>query len=127
MINSVDVQQLNEQPTNLIRNHCQHIRDEMQEKMLSPAHDNPIKTENTSAAKRVKVDFSIDAILSRTQPSSSSNPVHSEPSDPTEDPKDDPQFSWVYCTRYRPPKLPRKFVHVNTMSSQLPISNLLLF
>lgn len=68
-----------------------------------------------SAAKtKPKVDFSIEAILS-SRSSATSKVVFSPPELFCSETKlnsisdqSDPQFSWVYCTRYRPPKLPRK-------------------
>ncbi len=79
---------------------------------LKASPDKPI--ESSTIKTKPKVDFSIEAILS-SRPSVSSNIVvnsseifSSESKSNTINNRNDPQFSWVYCTRYRPPKLPRK-------------------
>ena len=73
-------------------------------------------TDSSTVKIKPKIDFSIEAILSSrpiiSAPStivvSSSEIFNSESKSSTNDNRNDPQFSWVYCTRYRPPKLPRK-------------------
>lgn len=103
-VQSVQVNQQKQHPTNIVQtDHCQI-------KEVSEAKESSSQNSAENAVKRVKVDFSIDAILSRTQPSSQSKIVHPQPKC---NPEDDPQFSWVYCTRYRPPKLPRAKREVN--------------
>lgn len=73
---------------------------------------------------RAKVDFSIEAILSRTTSSNTINVTASKLYQPLPsgcygtNPKD-VQFSWVYCTRYRPPKLPRMEFHYTILSLQI--------
>ena len=89
------------------------FRDKQVEPLL-PASDHSVRSDNSSATKRAKVDFSIDAILSRTQSTSSAQLLQPQPG---QNPNDEPQFSWVYCTRYRPPKLPRKSITSLTLFS----------
>jgi len=104
-VQSVEAEQHKQQPPSIVQiENCQS-RNEINQDTDS---SNRNSTEN--AVKRVKVDFSIDAILSRTQSSTQSKIVHPQLEC---NPEDDPQFSWVYCTRYRPPKLPRAKREVN--------------
>ncbi len=91
-------------------------------KEFRPLDPSPVKT-------RARVDFSIDAILStpshRTSPSPvvvevSVSPENYHSGDSSPSPKScsnvqlqETQFSWIYCTRYRPPKLPSKLLSSN--------------
>lgn len=83
-----------------------------EEERIKRTLDRPIET--CTVKVKPKVDFSIEAILSsRTSTStaivvSSSDMFNAEMKTNSAKNPDDPQFSWVYCTRYRPPKLPRK-------------------
>ena len=63
--------------------------------------------QKTASELKNKVDFSIDAILSPSQRPVANN---SSPDQHSELKKNitDSTISWLYCTRYRPPKLPRK-------------------
>ncbi|XP_046647789.1 homeobox protein XHOX-7.1-like [Daphnia pulicaria] len=82
-----------------------------QEGVFMAAVDKPI--ELITVRPKPKVDFSIEAILSsRTSTPSaivvtSSDIFTSESKSRSISDHSDPNFSWVYCTRYRPPKLPR--------------------
>ena len=97
--------------TAVLRNTISVERASLDERPRISTIERPI--ENCANTKtRAKADFSIDAILS----SRTSTPVVviSPPEMFCADSKThsiiskDPEFSWVYCTRYRPPKLPRK-------------------
>jgi hypothetical protein len=82
------------------------------EGVLMAAVDKP--REIITVRPKPKVDFSIEAILSsRTSAPSaivvtSSEIFNSESKSRSINDHSDPNFSWVYCTRYRPPKLPRE-------------------
>lgn len=85
-----------------------------QDGLFGAVADKPI--EIITVRSKPKVDFSIEAILSsRTSPTSaivvtSSEIYSSESKTNSINDHGDPHFSWVYCTRYRPPKLPRKLL-----------------
>ena len=97
-------------------------------KEFRPLDPSPVKT-------RARVDFSIDAILStpshRTSPSPvvvevSVSPENYHSGDSSPSPKScsnvqlqETQFSWIYCTRYRPPKLPSKLSSSNIFGCEL--------
>lgn len=82
------------------------------EEVLRATLDKPIETCTVKA--KPKVDFSIEAILSSRTTTSSTIVVNSSEIFGSQSKtysiknQNDQQFSWVYCTRYRPPKLPRK-------------------
>lgn len=70
-------------------------------------------TQMCNPKSKSKVDFSIEAILS-SRPTDHTRKCQS-PEEYRADKKErcinspiETQFSWVYCTRYRPPKLPSK-------------------
>ena len=99
---------------NLARNPISAERGSLEGRTMMAPTERPTETYVATKA-RAKADFSIDAILS----SRTSTPVVvvSPPEMFSSESKtrtiishtEDPQFSWVYCTRYRPPKLPSKF------------------
>ncbi|KAK4002624.1 hypothetical protein OUZ56_004437 [Daphnia magna] len=88
-----------------------------QDGLFGAVADKPI--EIITVRSKPKVDFSIEAILSsRTSPTSaivvtSSEIYSSESKTNSINDHGDPHFSWVYCTRYRPPKLPRAKREIN--------------
>lgn len=100
--------------TEVLRKTVSAERASLDERPRIATIDRPVEN-CTNTKTRAKADFSIDAILS----SRTSTPVVvvSPPEMFCSDSKThtiisrnkDPEFSWVYCTRYRPPKLPRKF------------------
>ena len=99
-------------PTAVLRNTVSIERASLDDRPRISIIERPVEIANTKT--RAKADFSIDAILS----SRTSTPVVvvSPPEIFCTDSQThsiishgkDPEFSWVYCTRYRPPKLPRK-------------------
>ncbi|XP_057381845.1 homeobox protein XHOX-7.1-like [Daphnia carinata] len=88
-----------------------------QDELFGPVAEKPM--EILTVRSKPKVDFSIEAILSsRTSPASaivvtSSEIFSSQSKTNSINDHGDPHFSWVYCTRYRPPKLPRAKREIN--------------
>jgi hypothetical protein len=88
----------------------------------SPSSPSDATYSNAHVPKRSRSDFSIEAILARNPPlaitipqQSSKEPIIQIDSNPvsakhiqSETSPPHHQLSWVHCTRYRPPKLPRK-------------------
>jgi hypothetical protein len=87
----------------------------------SPSSPSDETYSNAHVPKRSRSDFSIEAILARNPPLAitipqqsskesiiqiDSNPVSAKHIQSETSPSH--QLSWVHCTRYRPPKLPRK-------------------
>ncbi|KAI9562121.1 hypothetical protein GHT06_013086 [Daphnia sinensis] len=88
-----------------------------QDELFGAVVEKPI--EIITVRSKPKVDFSIEAILSsRTSSASaivvtSSEIYSSESKTNSINDHGDPHFSWVFCTRYRPPKLPRAKREIN--------------